>query len=99
DDAMHVQDVAFLSGIEAGTRPTRRPHAALHVGEVRVVLFGDLAPVAIMPIFEEPRGRRGLVVAGRTPLEHPRVLDRTIGIAAVGPHPEEDRARGIDRSD
>src|SRR4051794_34257219 len=75
DDAMHVQDVALLPGVQTGTGPSRRPHSLLDVAEILVVLLGDLAPVAIAPVLEE-LGRDAPIVGGvgRAPLEDPGVL-------------------------
>src|ERR1700759_5279836 len=81
DHTVHVQDVALLAGVQTRPGPPGRAHPLLHVGEILVVLLGDLPPAALAPVLEELRldpARLGGV--GRAPLEHPGVLDRTVGI-------------------
>src|SRR5438105_4239709 len=100
DHTVHVQDVAFLTRIQARPGPAGRAHPLLHVRKILVVLFGDLAPAPVAPVLEELRLHAPTVDrAGRAPLEHPCVLDRAIRIVSERPHPEQDRAAGIDRAD
>ena len=82
-DPVHVQHVALLLAREPGAVEAARAHTALHVGEVRVVLLGDLAPLALVPVgVETALGHLPLRPRTR-PLEHPGVLDRRVRIAPV----------------
>src|SRR3990172_11495046 len=99
DHAMHVEHIGLLPGIQAEAREDAGVHAGLHFEHVRVVLVRDESPVAVAPVLEHSMLGHVPSLAGTRPLEHPRVLDRAVGVEAVRTHSEQDGAAGIDRSD
>src|SRR5690348_16024245 len=100
DHPVHVQDVAFLPRVQPRAGPARGAHAPLHIGEILVVLFGDLAPIAVVPVLEEPRLCASCVFgAGGAPFQDPRVLYRPMRVVTVGPDREENGPAGEDRPD
>src|SRR5437588_237573 len=96
---VHVGDVALLAFVEAQAAEAAGVHACLDLGHVGVVLVGDLAPVLGRPVGVETAFGHGALVAGRAPLEDPDVLQRRVGVEAVGAHAEEDGAARVDGAD